>query len=301
MPSHPIILIVVSLWLTTRASCFSVGLPLRRNGLLSSTPAASSSPLWVSPDPTSDSQSSDKPPKRRSRVTDPFGPTETEEEYPELEEVNLEDLPEAHYDPNSHPIPHQPWRRGLTEGCEDPILSPWRIEAEDVIRSAVEKVGGKCLDITWYLTSLVITLDDQWERVNTDRYLKRVDVLGIEAEAPMFRRPNRTENFEISMEEIEKRKEYLPSQVQLDREQNLLSSYAARLDKRPDEMSIYDLPSDVQTMIHKQRELDMRSQEDPRLKNGKEKMAKKFPAQEATTKGREATFAHTTTACEAKS
>ncbi len=77
-----------------------------------------------------------------------------------IEEVSMDDIPQFHYDKNAVPIPHQPWRRGDTDGCEDPITAPWRIEAEEIIRNAANDVGGIVKDITWYMAALVITIDD---------------------------------------------------------------------------------------------------------------------------------------------
>jgi ribosome maturation factor RimP len=100
--------------------------------------------------------------RQRSRVADPDGPTpdagplEVEEldREPLLEDImRSEDLP--------RPIPHQPWRRGDTAGCEAPISAPWRAQAERIIETAVQLVGGKVLDVTWYLTQLVVTLDEE--------------------------------------------------------------------------------------------------------------------------------------------
>ena len=44
--------------------------------------------------------------------------------------------------------------------CEDPITAEWRLKAEQVIDQAVTLVGGKVLDVTWFLTSVLVTLDD---------------------------------------------------------------------------------------------------------------------------------------------
>jgi ribosome maturation factor RimP len=95
-------------------------------------------------------------------VSDPDGPTpespplavEEIDSEPLLEDVRRsEDLP--------RPVPHQPWRRGDTAGCEAPIRgTPWRSRAEEVISKAVQVAGGRVLDVTWYLTQLVVTLDD---------------------------------------------------------------------------------------------------------------------------------------------
>ena len=95
----------------------------------------------------------------RSRVVDMDGPTpDTPEDVPEL--IDPSDIPELHYDKKNHPIPHQPWRRGTTEGCEDPIEAPWRQEASKLIKKAARMVGGNVIDVTWYLTQVVITVDD---------------------------------------------------------------------------------------------------------------------------------------------
>lgn len=58
-------------------------------------------------------------------------------------------------------MPHQPWRRGDTDGCHDPISAPWRLEAESIISDAVNLVGGKVVDVTWYMAKCVISLDEK--------------------------------------------------------------------------------------------------------------------------------------------
>lgn len=94
-----------------------------------------------------------------SKVVDEDGPTPAApNDAPEM--INPDDIPELNYDEDSHPIPHQPWRRGNMEGCEDPIDAPWRLQANHIIKKAAEMVGGRVLDVTWYLTQVVITVDD---------------------------------------------------------------------------------------------------------------------------------------------
>ena len=93
----------------------------------------------------------------RSRVTDTAGPTPEVEVKP-LESINIEDIPEWQYDKDKHPIPHQPWRRGETDGCEDPIDAPWRRRAEELIYKAVEFTGIQAVDVTWYLTTVKVTI-----------------------------------------------------------------------------------------------------------------------------------------------
>jgi len=95
-----------------------------------------------------------------STVVDEDGPT-PENPYAEPEVVDIEDMPEMHYDPNAHQVPHQPWRRGMTNGCEEPIQAEWRQEAEAIIYKAVNLVGGKVMDVTWFLAQAVITIDDE--------------------------------------------------------------------------------------------------------------------------------------------
>lgn len=102
-----------------------------------------------------------------SRVSDPSGLT-TETEPEEFAEVEYDDLPEANFDDDKIPIPHQPWRRGETVGCEDPIDAEWRKEAERMIKMGVQIVGGTYVDTTWYLTSVVITVGMDFQDMKND-------------------------------------------------------------------------------------------------------------------------------------
>jgi ribosome maturation factor RimP len=102
--------------------------------------------------------------RKPSRVQDPYGPTpDVQVTEPELVDPNdvpeLADIRDASQLP--HPIPHQPWRRGDTAGCEEPIAVVWRKEAEEIIQKAVALVGGRVLDVTWYLTQVVVTIDEE--------------------------------------------------------------------------------------------------------------------------------------------
>jgi ribosome maturation factor RimP len=102
--------------------------------------------------------------RKPSTVSDPSGPTPPEAADP-FPVVDIENMPENHYDENNHPIPHQPWRRGVTDGCEDPLSAWWRLKAQDIISDAVNLVGGKVVDYTWYLGQLVISLDPDFTNV----------------------------------------------------------------------------------------------------------------------------------------
>ena len=99
-----------------------------------------------------------------SRVQDPDGPT-PEMDVLDVEEVDpetIDELQDIRKDADlPRPIPHQPWRRGETAGCEAPIAAEWRREAEDIIEKAVSLVGGQVLDVTWFLTSVLVTIDEQ--------------------------------------------------------------------------------------------------------------------------------------------
>jgi len=94
-----------------------------------------------------------------SKITDDEGPTPSiTEDEPDL--VDPSTIPELHYDTHAVPIPHQPWRRGDTDGCQDPIDAPWRLEAEEIIRLAATGIGAEIRDITWYMSNIVITLQE---------------------------------------------------------------------------------------------------------------------------------------------
>ena len=95
-----------------------------------------------------------------SVVVDPDGPTPIVEPDP-FPTVDLDELPEAQYDPDNHPIPHQPWRRGDTDGCHDPLTALWRLEAESIISDAVAVVGAKVEDVTWYMAKCVVSINEQ--------------------------------------------------------------------------------------------------------------------------------------------
>jgi ribosome maturation factor RimP len=99
-----------------------------------------------------------------SKVTDEDGLTPPEE-FSEIETVDESDVPELQYDPNGHPVRHQPWRRGDTDGCHDPIEVPWRLEAEEIIKNAAFGVGANVLDVTWFMGYVLVTLDDDLTRV----------------------------------------------------------------------------------------------------------------------------------------
>jgi len=92
-------------------------------------------------------------------VTDEDGQTPTIEPWiPEA--IDPSEIPELEYGSDVHSISHQPWRRGDTDGCEDPIEALWRVEAEEVIRRAASVVQARIVDITWYMAAVVITLDE---------------------------------------------------------------------------------------------------------------------------------------------
>jgi ribosome maturation factor RimP len=105
--------------------------------------------------------SAQRPP---SRVVDFDGPTPTQEiEPPDV--IDPADIYGLDYDEANHPIPHQPWRRGETRGCEDPIDAPWRQQAESIITLSAATVGSTVRDVTWFLTSVVIAIENDFSQV----------------------------------------------------------------------------------------------------------------------------------------
>jgi len=125
--------------------------------------------------------------RERSRVVDFDGPTpEVQDESSDT--IDLEDIPEYHYDENVHPIPHQPWRRGETLGCEDPIDSPWRKEAEAIITVGASQVGAQVVGVTWYLTTVVITISPDLSSV--PEYQSGPEVVFETTGPPVYKNPD---------------------------------------------------------------------------------------------------------------
>jgi len=136
-----------------------------------------------------------------SKVTDPSGPT-IEAEPEEFPEIEYESLPEANYDESNIPIPHQPWRRGETVGCEDPIDAEWRKEAEKMIEMGVQIVGGTYIDTTWYLTSVVVTVGMDFQGMTTDLLREGGPEIRIDATTkPMYYDPDDPNPKDIDFEE----------------------------------------------------------------------------------------------------
>ena len=136
-----------------------------------------------------------------SKVSDPSGPTI--EAKPEVfPEVDYESIPEANYDESNIPIPHQPWRRGETVGCEDPIDAEWRKEAERMIKMGVEIVGGTYLDTTWYLTSVVVTIGMDFQAMPNDLLREGGPEIRIDTTSkPIYHDPDDPKPEDIDFEE----------------------------------------------------------------------------------------------------
>lgn len=99
-----------------------------------------------------------------SKVVDYDGPTpeKTPETVPIVDPADIYGL---EYDEDAHPIPHQPWRRGETRGCEDPIDAEWRTQAQDIITLAAATKGVTVVDVTWFLTTVIVTIDPDLDQV----------------------------------------------------------------------------------------------------------------------------------------
>lgn len=123
-----------------------------------------------------------------SKVEDKDGPT-PEIEYDEPPILDESKIPNLEYDPDNHPVPHQPWRRGDTDGCHDPIHSEWRKEAESIIMTSAQAAGAVVRDVTWYLTSVVITIDNEMEMVD-ETEIGGPEVEVVDATGPMYENPD---------------------------------------------------------------------------------------------------------------
>ena len=165
----------------TAVALAAVSSSLLPTPILSFTPSSSSSTNYyqqhiITSQPQTSSQSRHTSLcYRPSTVIDPDGPTppQTPDPFPE---IDIDTLPEAHYDESNHPIPHQPWRRGDTDGCHDPINAPWRLEAESIISDAAYLVGCKVVDVTWYMAKCVVSLDEQTLNNNVVSYVDGPEV-----------------------------------------------------------------------------------------------------------------------------
>lgn len=149
----------------------------------------------------STASSSKRSRRNPSRVTDPDGPT-PQIEQDDIEEVDpetIEGLREVmRQDELPHPIPHQPWRRGSTDGCEDPIDADWRQAAERLIYTAVRLVGAQVVDITWFLTQVIITLDENMTVDQRDLFKSSGPVIDVvEPSDPLYYDPNDPDPEEI--------------------------------------------------------------------------------------------------------
>mmetsp|Transcript_1994 Transcript_1994/g.4419 ORF Transcript_1994/g.4419 Transcript_1994/m.4419 type:complete len:494 (-) Transcript_1994:56-1537(-) len=141
--------------------------------------------------------------RKPSLVSDPSGPT-VELEPEEFNEVDFDDLQEGKYDESKIPIPHQPWRRGETAGCEAPIDAEWRKEAEKLIEMGVQIAGGTYIDTTWYLTSVVVTIGMDFQDMKMDLLREGGPEIKVDtATKPIYYDPDDPEPEDIWYEEDE--------------------------------------------------------------------------------------------------
>mmetsp|Transcript_689 Transcript_689/g.1669 ORF Transcript_689/g.1669 Transcript_689/m.1669 type:complete len:409 (-) Transcript_689:670-1896(-) len=129
------------------------------------------------------STTSNRSGRQRSRVSDPDGPTPEmeQDEEEEIDPHSVDGIREImSQDELPRPIPHQPWRRGNTDGCEAPIDAEWRQSAERIIATAVKLVGGQLLDVTWYLTSIVVTIDEDITIDQRDMFKAEGPIIEVE-------------------------------------------------------------------------------------------------------------------------
>ena len=132
--------------------------------------------------------------RKPSRVSDPDGPTPSLEED-DIEEVDVDDLNGMKEitaaEDLPRPIPHQPWRRGEMDGCDAPIDEDWRQSAESIIYSSAKLVGAEVLDVTWFLTSVVVTIDENMTVEQRDLFKAEGPVINLEIpKGPTYHDPN---------------------------------------------------------------------------------------------------------------
>jgi ribosome maturation factor RimP len=164
--------------------------PKKRGGFGTATTVTSTAPLFLT--------------RPRSIVEDPDGLTPVQEQQPvEIADLDaIEELREID-DPDDlpRPIPYQSWRRGDTAGCEAPIAAQWRKDAEQEMIKAVSLVGGRVLDVTWFLTTVLVTLDED-EMPPQDFIKDRGPVIDIiEPGSPLYYDPADPEPEEIWTDE----------------------------------------------------------------------------------------------------
>ena len=64
-----------------------------------------------------------------SKISDPDGPTPEKAPFEPTVVDAAEVEAQMEYDPETSVVPHQPWRRGDANGCEEPVDAQWRLGA----------------------------------------------------------------------------------------------------------------------------------------------------------------------------
>jgi len=85
------------------------------------------------------------------------------QKYPDLPEVCIEDIED---DFEMQPI------MGEKAGCDAPLDAPWRIEAENIMRSTTEGLGLELYDVLWSLREVEVTIkarDDDKEGLTVEK------------------------------------------------------------------------------------------------------------------------------------
>jgi hypothetical protein len=177
----------------------------------------------------------------RSVVEDLDGPTPVLEDAP-IEKVDpntVEGIREV-FDPAEfpRPIPHQPWRRGDTAGCEAPITAVWRREAEKYLTESAAFAGGKVLDVTWFLTAVLVTIDENVLPMK-DFLKSRGPIIEVKyASPPMYYDPENPEPEPIWDDDEEVVYQRATEDELAEKDQRLYNKYATVIpdeDEDPDE------------------------------------------------------------------
>lgn len=228
------------------------------------------SKLWMSSTSTDSSTASKKKKFPPSTVIDTAGPTPIFDPRDVTIMNDVDEIPgikefDRISDMDNNPIPYQTWRRGITNGCEDPITAEWRIKAEESIYKSALLVGGTVLDITWYLTTCLITIDDinLPEFDYTKSYGPVIDI--IEPTLPQYSDPNDPEPIDIWDDEDD----VLYDRTDITTQKGLKQtpSYAT-YDSELDQDDIYNNDEENPSIVRKQVEERMKNEkQDPKKRS----------------------------------
>lgn len=202
-----------------------------------------------------------------SHVTDPAGPSQTLEDE-DVEMLNVDDIRELNFGSAQSILSYQPWRRGETAGCEDPIDVEWRRQAEVVIRNAVDMTGAVVVDITWYLTCILITLNEDLGNPARDFLKSNGPVINVvEPESPEYLDPSDPYPEDIWADD----EGAVSSEAESETQEDLRSKIYARQEAGEDDLELGD-DDEIQLYTKDESRLDaaLRVREDAEIMEEKQ-------------------------------